>query len=176
MKKIIRNILFILILLKSYGVIQAQNNVITKDSINIYSVNNDKFSAILDSFISYERHYKYFNDSITFNIIILDSNGSSLQIMSGTNIDTLFIKQDDNVDNCGIFYYNSFRFYICGRSIVENKILKREHKKIKVYKMREAINEKIMGEDDRFFPTTWIYFFNNEKFYSTLKNERRDNR
>jgi len=53
---------------------KAQIKSASKDSINIYVINNESFVAIIDSFITHEKQYKYFSDNLTFYLNILDSN------------------------------------------------------------------------------------------------------
>ena len=168
-------ILITLVLLCFSDISEAQINSTSKDSINIYLINNENFVAVIDSFITHEKQYKYFSDNLTFYLNILDSNGTCLQLSSGSVTDTLYVLDYDNVDNCGVFYYKTFRFLINGRSIVDRKILKKENKKVKVKRVILSDNENAI-EDDSYFPTTWIYVFKNDKFYLTYKGEMVDER
>jgi hypothetical protein len=137
-------------------------------------VNNDNFNVILDSFITHEKQYKYFSDNVTFYLNILDSNGTCLQLSSGGMVDTLYIWDSDKAENCGVFYYKTFRFLINGRSIVDKRILKRKFEKI-IVKRAKLLDENAT-EDDTYFPTTWIYKFDNNKFYLILKEDMKDYR
>jgi len=96
-------------------------------------------------------------------------------LSSGSITDTLYIMDYDDVENCGVFYYKTFRFLINGRSIVDRRILKKENKKVIVKRARLSDDDNAI-EDDRYFPTTWIYKFKNDKFYSTYKSDMKDNR
>jgi len=154
---------------------KAQIKSASKDSINIYVINNESFVAIIDSFITHEKQYKYFSNNLTFYMNILDSNGTCIQLSSGSITDTLYIMDYDDVENCGVFYYKTFRFLINGRSIVDKRILKRENKKVIVKRVRLSDDDNVI-EDDSYFPTTWIYKFKNDKFYSTYKSDMKDNR
>ena len=78
-----------------------------KDSIFIYEINNNEFLAILDSFITHEKQYEYFNKNVTMYLNILDSSGTCLQLSSGSTTDSLGIMEYDISANCGIFYYKS---------------------------------------------------------------------
>ncbi len=173
--KFILKILFTLTFLCFSDVSKAQIKFVSNDSINIYLINNDSFAAIIDSFITHEKQYDYFNDKVTFYLNILDSNGTCIQLSSGSIIDTLFIMDYDNAENCGIIFYNTFRFLIKGRSIVDGKILKKENKKI-IVRIARLFDDYSHIEDDSYFPSTWIYKFNDNKFYSTYKSDMKDNR
>jgi hypothetical protein len=141
-----------------------------KDSIFIYKINNDDFRSILDTFINHEKQYKYFNKNVTLFLNILDSNGTCLQLSSGLIQSTLSIMEYDTT-NCGVFYYDSIRFLISGRSPVDERIFKKGSKKVAVLKIKIEENENAI-ENDKYFPTYWIYKYSNAKFYSTWKSDR----
>ena len=168
-------ILIAFVLLCFSDISEAQISSTSKDSINIYLINNESFVAVIDSFITHEKQYKYFSENLTFYLNVLDSNGTCFQLSSGSATDTLFVLDYDNVDNCGVFYYKTFRFLINGRSIIDRKILKKENKKVKVKRVILSDYENAI-EDDSYFPTTWIYVFKNDKFYLTYKGDMVDER
>lgn len=140
----------------------AQIHKIEMDSICIYEITNSAFEIVLDSFIEHEEQFDYITDKTIFKISILDSSGTSIQLSSGTNADSVFLNSFDNLQSSGLLYYKSYRFLISGRSEINNKILSKTQNSNAVY-IRKSFKDEPF-EDDSYFPTVFIYKFQNNKF------------
>lgn len=150
--------------------------VINRDSINVYTIVNQDFISIIDSFIVHEKQYDYYNDSITFDFTILDQEGCVFQLSSGiTQENEIAIFEGDDVSLCGVFYSKSHRFFINGRSLINEYILKKTNSKIQANIVRLNENEEVLI-DDSVFPTIWIYIYSNHQFYLSYKSSYKINK
>ena len=167
-----RMLLLVAIILLGTLNIYAQRSKIKTDSIPQYEIINPDFYAILDSFIVEEKQYDYYNTNVTFFVNILDSNGSVLQLSSGCDYQNKapFVEKPSTDSTLGLFYYRTHSFVIRGRSIVNGNILIKNKKYCPVRVFKGSDNEIII-EDDSFFPTTWLVYFDgtNIEIFSKAK-------
>lgn len=169
MKKIII-LLLIFITIKSF----SQN--ILKDTIIIYNIVDEKFKNILDSFLIHEQQYSYYDSSNIF-ILTLDEYKYRfvIQLISGQKNpyeDSIKINLENNMKYKNIyFYYKNLLFNVIIRNkesdLFETRILKPYVKKeIYIISDKNTQNGNITFDiediSDDYWPTTWIYLWDND--------------
>lgn len=147
-------------------------NVIKKEEIPIYIIQNNDFGFLLDSFIFNENKYSYFNDSLVFFLNVLNQNGTVFELLSGEvfedNIPFIYKYQKEKA---GFFTYNNYKFIIVGRGVISDSIMIKtnEYTFVRTIKIYDSINAL---DDDSYFPTSWIINFENNFFKIVNKTER----
>lgn len=157
----------------------AQSIIIKQDSLPVYSVINQNFANILDSFVIHEQQYEYYDTTVIFHISMdIYKDCTMIQLFSGNkNNDSIRISIND-IKHL-LFFYKQHLFIVYIRTQdSEQKLLEETKLKQVVYYVKHITkkNDEIAEFIDDYFPTTWIYQFKDEVFYEKLKTSLRDYR
>jgi hypothetical protein len=138
-------------------------------------VENKDILVYLDSFVMNERKYSYYDTCVVLYANTMDRNGVVLQLSSGRrHVYSPIISQCYVDSTCGVFFHNLHLFVLYGRSIISNQLMRKTSNSflIKV-KMEEKGDFSKSGEDDSYFPTTWIGKFDGRHFFIINRIEMR---
>lgn len=146
--------MLMLFVMQSFGQDEDSCN---KAYINKYIIISSDFKNVLDSFLVNESQYSYFSmddTSVIFPITVMDSVGNIMQLTSGKK--GFFVPYYLQNSILGILKYSGISFIINGRASPNSKLLYKTKKKISI-PIKKSIKHDYPIEDDSFFPTVWIF-------------------
>jgi len=150
----------------------SQSVILSKVSVPVYSVINDDFYSILDSFVIHEQQYEYYDTTVIFPITMdIYKDCTMVQLFSGYKRNDSIKILKENINQL-LFFHKQHVFIVNVRTSDSEQTLLKETKYKQLvyyvtYKVIKTNNDAIFIDD--YWPTTWIYQFKDEIFYEKLK-------
>lgn len=161
----------------------SQTKILTSDYV--YIINNQKLGEIINDFIEHEKQYDYFDTTsiLQMQITRIDSS-QTIFLMSGFNpreiSDWTFWNEIN--DKYFIVKYKQYYFRLYSRAgenfLDTNLFIKSNesfHIKVNLKGKEPHRNEsriRLIIEDDTFMETTWVYVYQNRRFYEISRFAR----
>ena len=159
------------------------SQVKTFSSDYVYIINNQNFENIINDFIEHEKQYDYFDSTSIFQMQIVKTDSSiTFFLMSGFRplemLDWTFWNAIN--DKYFIIKYHDYYFRLYsrdGEKELDTNLMIKKNEGFEL-NVKEKIGSKgeSVGigsfEDDTYMETTWIYVYQNEKFYEISRFAR----